>query len=57
MREAPALEDRLEHGNTPSTACLAGEYFLAKLPEVYGKIEPVVFDSKSPKLALGRCTA
>lgn len=31
---------------------LRTKYFLEKLPEVYGKVEPVVFDPKSPKLAL-----
>ncbi len=31
---------------------LRTKYFLEKLPEVYGKVEPVVFDPKSPKLGL-----
>lgn len=31
---------------------LRTKYFLEKLPEVYGKVEPVTVDSKAPKLAL-----
>jgi predicted methyltransferase len=31
---------------------LRTKYLLDKLPEVYGKVEPVVIDSKAPKLAL-----
>ena len=31
---------------------LRTKYFLDKLPEVYGKVEAAVFDSKAPKLAL-----
>ncbi len=31
---------------------LRTKYFLEKLPELYGKVEPVVFDSKAPKLPL-----
>ncbi|HYJ08701.1 MAG TPA: methyltransferase domain-containing protein [Polyangiaceae bacterium] len=31
---------------------LRTKHFLDKLPEVYGKVEPVVFDSKAPKLGL-----
>jgi predicted methyltransferase len=31
---------------------LRTKYFLDKLPEAYGKVEPVIFDSKTPKLAL-----
>jgi predicted methyltransferase len=31
---------------------LRTKYFLDKLPEVYGKVEPVVIDSKAPKLSL-----
>jgi predicted methyltransferase len=34
----------------PTLYALRTKYFLDKLPEVYGKIEPVVFDSKAPKL-------
>jgi predicted methyltransferase len=31
---------------------LRTKYFLEKLPELYGKVEPVLVDSKAPKLAL-----
>jgi predicted methyltransferase len=31
---------------------LRTKYFLEKLPEVYGKVEPVLFDPKAPKLGL-----
>jgi predicted methyltransferase len=31
---------------------LSTKSFLDKLPEVYGKVQPVIFDSKAPKLAL-----
>lgn len=31
---------------------LRTKYFLDKLPEVYGKVEPVVFDAKAPQLPL-----
>jgi predicted methyltransferase len=31
---------------------LRTKYFLERLPELYGKVEPVIFDPKAPKLAL-----
>jgi predicted methyltransferase len=36
----------------PTLYGLRTKYFLEKLPEVYGKVEPVVLDPKSPKLGL-----
>ena len=36
----------------PTLYGLRTQYFLEKLPEVYGKVEPVVFDPKAPKLGL-----
>jgi predicted methyltransferase len=38
--------------NRPTLYGLKTKYFLEKLPEVYGKVEPVVIDGKTPKLAL-----
>ena len=38
--------------NRPTLYGLRTKYFLEKLPEVYGKVEPVVIDPKAPKLAL-----
>ncbi len=43
------------NGSREQRATLYGlrtKYFLDKLPEAYGKVEPVVIDSKTPKLAL-----
>jgi predicted methyltransferase len=36
----------------PTLYGLRTKYFLDKLPEVYGKVEPVLIDPKAPKLAL-----
>jgi predicted methyltransferase len=36
----------------PTLYALRTKYFLEKLPEVYGKVEPVIVDGKAPKLAL-----
>jgi len=36
----------------PTLYGLRTKYFLEKLPEVYGKVEPVIIDPKSPKLGL-----
>ena len=38
--------------NRPTLYGLRTKYFLEKLPEVYGKVEPVLIDPKAPKLAL-----
>lgn len=38
--------------NRPTLYGLRTKYFLDKLPEVYGKVEPVLIDPKAPKLAL-----
>lgn len=38
--------------NRPTLYGLRTKYFLEKLPEVYGKVEPVVIDPKAPKLTL-----
>jgi predicted methyltransferase len=36
----------------PTLYALRTKYFLERLPEAYGKVEPVIFDAKAPKLAL-----
>ncbi len=39
--------------NRPTLYGLRTKYFLEKLPEVYGKVEPLLIDPKAPKLSLG----
>jgi predicted methyltransferase len=41
----------------PTLYALRTKYFLEKLPEVYGKIEPVLIDGKAPKLPEAKADA